>query len=742
MIESRSEDSLPIGTILDSGIRKYEVLSVLGQGGFGITYKVKSKIFVDNIPIMALFAIKEFYDRAENGRQGLSVVVSNENKQREILEGIEDFITEASRLNKLSLDHPNIVRVNENFKANNTVYYVMEYIEGVSLRSYVRQSKSLSERDALRLFRPIAEAIGYLHRHRVMHLDIKPDNILIRKNGQPVIIDFGLSKHYNLSGSPTSKIKSFGHSDGYSPMEQYAGIFTFSPQTDIYALAATLLFMLTGKDPRKATDINAMIIRDSLSTDISEQTTLAILKAMEKLKENRTAKVEDLLEDLYVGFDGVAEEEPLEGKDTNDRKTHNFGMIGGIPTMRSGSKSNKLKFFSNRLRNIFKTNKEESRMKSEETEVTGEIFEERVPTREMPKSYPSPTLITFINEKSLLIYFRGNSYVYGGANSSKAAYWLLDPFFDRPLHKIPKDKDQYEMNNDKLFRLSRNTLLEHIKIHKDIIEEGKNYALFSQYDDYLYLNELFFSSDPIAKVEELMFANQMAAFSLIRHENSDIARVEIGIDSVDVDYQKGVFRIVGMGHDGNCFQNYSNQNKVRTYTITEALFLNYLIEGLQEYVINLDVKGTVTLIQSFPYTIGTPNGLYPKSVFVDLIKKKQISGRDLCLVDSFDMMYNSENSIPKKSLEHGNILSLYIMDCLTDNLKWIDINVEECLGYVPFNIGVVIEKDHRNSIFIEIQDNDRKEYRSRTSIGNLLKKANTTKSDESNRTIIEPVDLL
>lgn len=283
------KEALATGTILNSGTRKYEIKKVLGQGGFGITYLAASIVDVDNIPIEAQFAIKEHYISSMNERQGTSVAISNENNTAEIKESIDSFIVEAQRLNKLSLNHPGIVRVNESFRANGTAYYVMEYIKGQSLREFVKHSSGgrLSEEEALKLFRPIAETIGYLHENKVTHLDIKPDNILIRENGQPVIIDFGLSKHYSSKGTPTSTIKAAGCSAGYSPMEQYVGITTFTPEADIYALAATLLYMLTGKDPIISTEITPDSIRNSLPVEVSEQTKEAIVKGMAKLKEDR-----------------------------------------------------------------------------------------------------------------------------------------------------------------------------------------------------------------------------------------------------------------------------------------------------------------------------------------------------------------------------------------------------------------------------------------------------------------------
>ena len=133
-------ESLPIGTILDSGVRKYEIKSVLGKGGFGITYLAVSTIYVDNIPVVAQFAIKEHYISSMNERQGASVSISNANNTEEIKESIDSFLVEAQRLNKLSLNHAGVVRVNESFRANGTAYYVMEYIKGQSLREYVKQS--------------------------------------------------------------------------------------------------------------------------------------------------------------------------------------------------------------------------------------------------------------------------------------------------------------------------------------------------------------------------------------------------------------------------------------------------------------------------------------------------------------------------------------------------------------------------------------------------------------------------
>ena len=320
----QNKESLPIGTILDSGVRKYEIKSVLGKGGFGITYLASSTIYVDNIPVVAQFAIKEHYISSMNERQGTSVSISNVNNTEEIRESIDSFLVEAQRLNKLSLNHNGLVRVNESFRANGTAYYVMEYIKGQSLRDYVKHSPQgrISEADALQLFRPIAKTIGYLHNNMVTHLDIKPDNILIRENGEPVVIDFGLSKHYSAKGTPTSTIKAAGCSAGYSPMEQYAGITTFSPEADVYALGATLLYILTGKDPRIATEIKSDYVTNMLSGVVSDSIVSSISHAMAKLAEQRTHSISAFFSDLIgSGYENIDESvQPQTPHDTNKTK--------------------------------------------------------------------------------------------------------------------------------------------------------------------------------------------------------------------------------------------------------------------------------------------------------------------------------------------------------------------------------------------------------------------------------------
>lgn len=289
--------ALPIGSKLN-GQYQYRIDRVLGQGGYGITYLATAKVPIYGGAAMELkFAIKEHFDQQLNHRVGTTAVISNPNTESDVRSSIQDFLKEARRMN--GLNHPNIVRVYENFQANNTAYYVMEYVEGSTLKDVVKGAHGgrLEENDALRLFRDIAGAVGYLHEQRILHLDINPNNIMMAGN-KPKLIDFGLAKSSDVKGNLTKTNKATGFTDGYAPPEQYAGITTFIPEADIYALGAVLYFMLKGKNPRKSTELRPEMITNNLSSIARKETISAIVHAMEIFIENRTHSVEQLMNEL------------------------------------------------------------------------------------------------------------------------------------------------------------------------------------------------------------------------------------------------------------------------------------------------------------------------------------------------------------------------------------------------------------------------------------------------------------
>ena len=297
--------TLPIGAKLQSPKRVYTVEQVLGQGGFGITYKVSANIRVDNVVARTSFAVKEFFMKESCERDSHDSVCYSSPVKDKVEESKKDFLAEAQRLNKISLEHPNLIHVNEVFETNNTVYYVMEYLDGGSLRIYVQQHGPLSEHEALEMMKPIFKAVDFLHQNLMTHLDIKPDNIMLKRDADsgkitPVLIDFGLSKHYDKNGKPTSTLRVSGCSDGYAPMEQYVGIYSFTPQADVYALAATLFFTLTGKDPVIATELSKDKIVTSLPESVCSKVKEAVVSAMKMRKEERTQSVRLFIENLCI----------------------------------------------------------------------------------------------------------------------------------------------------------------------------------------------------------------------------------------------------------------------------------------------------------------------------------------------------------------------------------------------------------------------------------------------------------
>ena len=298
-----------------------EVRPVLGQGGFGITYLASRQIKDGNINLGTVYyAIKEFFVKGSCWRDENSTqMLYSPAAKSDVLESLKDFKEEANRLKEICKGNPNIVNVNEVFEANGTAYYVMEFLEGESLRNLVKRTGPLSEGVALNFIRPIAEAVNYIHtRHRLLHLDIKPDNIMLRKgedgqSAEPVLIDFGVSVHFNKKGDLTTTHHSTGVSEGFSPQEQYGGVakivedrrrahkdgFTsvslIPCEVDVYALGATLYYILVGTNPYGAFTMNENIIREKLPQTISDKTRQVILNAMRTSASARTQTAAEFL---------------------------------------------------------------------------------------------------------------------------------------------------------------------------------------------------------------------------------------------------------------------------------------------------------------------------------------------------------------------------------------------------------------------------------------------------------------
>ena len=276
------------GTMLHSG--SYRVIEMLGCGGFGITY------LAEQVMARRKVCIKEFFPKGyfmrDKGVNSISILSDVHGKSMARFK--EKFIKEAQTI--ASLDHPNIIHIIDVFEENNTAYYVMEYVDGGSLGDVVKQRCVLSEELALKYIRDIASALRYIHVQSISHLDIKPSNIMVRaRDDSAVLIDFGLSKHYDEAGDQTSSTP-VGISHGYAPIEQYkvGGVSSFSPTTDIYSLGATLYYLVTAKVPPQATDVGEYGI-PPLPQSLSMGTCRAIEQAMGYWRKDRPASVDMFL---------------------------------------------------------------------------------------------------------------------------------------------------------------------------------------------------------------------------------------------------------------------------------------------------------------------------------------------------------------------------------------------------------------------------------------------------------------
>jgi serine/threonine protein kinase len=232
-------------------LAEYTIESVLGHGGFGVTY------LAEDTSLGAMVAIKEYLPHDLASREDETKIVPNldaKNAVKDYHWGLKRFLKEAQALARFK--HPNIVRVLRYMEANGTAYMVMEYEKGESLGQYLRKhGNKMAEGDLLKIILPVLNGLEAVHNAGLLHLDIKPDNIYIRENHTPMLIDFG-SARQALSGSQKVIL-----TPGYAPIEQYPDKGERGPWTDIYAIGASMYRCLEGKRPSDSLDRYQMILK-------------------------------------------------------------------------------------------------------------------------------------------------------------------------------------------------------------------------------------------------------------------------------------------------------------------------------------------------------------------------------------------------------------------------------------------------------------------------------------------------
>ena len=291
-------------------IGRYTIEGVLGQGGFGITYLGMDELHKKKV------AIKEFFPQGivtRNIEYEDTVTVTLVGEKENYDKGKERFLKEAQTMAMFSKDK-GIVKALDFFEINNTAYIVMEYLEGVTLKQYLRENERIDAEDLVELLVPLIEALDEIHSQGLIHRDISPDNIMVLPDVRIKLMDFGAARDYTEFGE---KSLSIVLKPGYAPPEQYQTHGVQGPWTDIYALCATMYKCITGENPPDAIE---RVMDDSLKK-ISEfgiaippQEEAAIIKGMSVSAKDRYQDIKDFCEDLYGAYEETPASENKESE--------------------------------------------------------------------------------------------------------------------------------------------------------------------------------------------------------------------------------------------------------------------------------------------------------------------------------------------------------------------------------------------------------------------------------------------
>lgn len=280
------------GALLQGG--KYKIEKVLGQGGFGITYLATQDILDRKVAIKEFF-FKEFCERED----GTCTVTQGTQSNKTLVEKfLNKFIKEAKTIS--TLHHPNIIQIHDIFRENNTAYYVMDYIDGKSHGDIVKERGALPETKAVEAIKHVAAALEYIHSKSINHLDVKPNNIMLSNDGEKIIlIDFGVAKQYDETTKEGTTTTPVGVSCGFSPLEQYKHncVSSFSPESDIYSLGATLYKLVTGITPPEAIEV-AQEGLPKMPSHLSDACKSVIRKSMMLNRADRPHNIAQFLEIL------------------------------------------------------------------------------------------------------------------------------------------------------------------------------------------------------------------------------------------------------------------------------------------------------------------------------------------------------------------------------------------------------------------------------------------------------------
>ena len=296
---------------------KYRIEKVLGQGGFGITYKAIMKETVSgslgNMEVDVPVAIKEFFVKGVCQRDGDSttISVSYAENTNSFEQQREKFKKEARRLRSLS--NPHIVKVYDLFEENGTAYYVMDYVDGENLSTRLKRTNvPLAESEVRNYLNQILDGLEAIHNKGMFHLDIKPANIMVDSHDVVKLIDFGASKQQSTVGGATMST-GISYTNGYAPKEQMAQSYDkFGPWTDFYALGATVYKLLTNQDPPSISDLSEDGTEDKHLAlpmpNVSEEMKKLVVWMMQENRLKRPKNVGEIRKSAEQSVSNIASE--------------------------------------------------------------------------------------------------------------------------------------------------------------------------------------------------------------------------------------------------------------------------------------------------------------------------------------------------------------------------------------------------------------------------------------------------
>lgn len=301
----RPKNSLPLCEIING---KYLIGRVIGVGGFGITYIAWDFYQGKRVCVKEYFpreiAVRDFHGSTYSEQISISINYSSqtysqepEKAQSAYIKGLESYIKEAENLSRYYL-MPGIVSIRDFFYGNNTAYIVMEYIDGIDMKKYAKfQGGRLSPEVVFALLKNVLKALDTIHKDNIIHRDISPDNIMLSRTMQAILIDFGAARDYGNTRNSPILLK-----HGYAPVEQYDRNAAQGPWTDVYSMCASIYYLLTGvrlpssKDRLKQDTVQRL---SAIGIPISKRQDLAIWKGLSIEANQRYQTMAELYRDLY-----------------------------------------------------------------------------------------------------------------------------------------------------------------------------------------------------------------------------------------------------------------------------------------------------------------------------------------------------------------------------------------------------------------------------------------------------------